>query len=278
MISPYCINTVDFHAQTLMKPSHDKRRKPVFSLGRRMGRKGDPKMHRAVQARLADPNISLFHALKTGGFNYIDDIDGKAIDEEGVTLAQRKNQLSRRLRMAKTTQDAGPKKAPNTNRQTLDDLVEAQQANFQNLLRQTSGGSSIASVDAFPDHESTNHDVHSVHDEMAMDNAPVAQQDQKMGAIARSYLPPPPAAARRSDSDSLTNLHPEPPRLSSRMTSRTINDTETGTPMCSEFGLRSLHRTAQSIGLTLDQLALVLSSTDNLAARLGIPKENEEGV
>ena len=65
------------------------------------GRKGDPRMHRAVAARLADPALTLFEALRAGGFDYAVDDDATAIDRESVTLGQRKNQLSRRLRLAK---------------------------------------------------------------------------------------------------------------------------------------------------------------------------------
>jgi hypothetical protein len=52
----------------------------------KLGRKGDPRMHRAVAARLADPDITL-------------------VDADGVTLGQRKNQLSRRLRLARQNED-----------------------------------------------------------------------------------------------------------------------------------------------------------------------------
>mmetsp|Transcript_23910 Transcript_23910/g.56488 ORF Transcript_23910/g.56488 Transcript_23910/m.56488 type:complete len:670 (+) Transcript_23910:114-2123(+) len=75
--------------------------------GRRHGqrqkrsRKGDPRMHKAVAARLKSPEISLFDALKIGGFEYISNNDSSATDSEKVTLGQRKNQLSRRLRLAK---------------------------------------------------------------------------------------------------------------------------------------------------------------------------------
>merc|ERR1712151_224246 len=78
----------------------------------RKGRKGDPRMHRAVAARMADPTMTLLDALRAGGFNYPlappnskDEGDGmntnsmyNVEDEEGVQLGQRKNQLSRRLR------------------------------------------------------------------------------------------------------------------------------------------------------------------------------------
>lgn len=64
------------------------------------GRKGDPRMHRAVAARLENPAMSLFLALKMGGFDYPVD-DDSAVDEANVKLAQRKNQLSRRIRFFK---------------------------------------------------------------------------------------------------------------------------------------------------------------------------------
>jgi len=65
------------------------------------GRKGDPRMHRAVAARLANPKISLFEALRIGGFDYVNDNDANAVDSEQITLGQRKNQLSRRVRLAR---------------------------------------------------------------------------------------------------------------------------------------------------------------------------------
>ena len=75
------------------------------------GRKGDPRMHRAVGARIADPTISLFDALRAGGFNYPLDAKTKSsgmynvVDDDGVQLGQRKNQLSRRLRQLSRKSD-----------------------------------------------------------------------------------------------------------------------------------------------------------------------------
>lgn len=66
----------------------------------RIGRKGDPRMHRAVGARIANPELSLFDALQIGGFGYDNDDDPNSMDSEQVTLGQRKNQLCRRIRMA----------------------------------------------------------------------------------------------------------------------------------------------------------------------------------
>lgn len=61
-------------------------------------------MHRAVAARLSNPELSLFDALHIGGFNYPTNDDSSMTDSEKVTLGQRKNQLSRRLRLARKHQ------------------------------------------------------------------------------------------------------------------------------------------------------------------------------
>ena len=58
-------------------------------------------MHRAVAARLANPDLTLFEALRMGGFEYPTNDDASVMDAEKVTLGQRKNQLSRRLRLAR---------------------------------------------------------------------------------------------------------------------------------------------------------------------------------
>jgi hypothetical protein len=73
----------------------------------KLGRKGDPRMHRAVSARLEDPTLTLYEALKIGGFDYPTNDDSSLIDSEKVTLGQRKNQLSRRLRLARKQNDGG---------------------------------------------------------------------------------------------------------------------------------------------------------------------------
>lgn len=71
------------------------------------GRHGDNRMHRAVAARLLKPDLSLLQALIEGGFVFPDmnetdcKSDRNIYDSDGVLLCQRKNQLSRRLRLAK---------------------------------------------------------------------------------------------------------------------------------------------------------------------------------
>ena len=66
----------------------------------------DPRMDRAVQARLEDPSLSTEEALRVGGFEF-PSLDQKGVaqkdimDGDNVSVAQRKNNLLRRLRQSK---------------------------------------------------------------------------------------------------------------------------------------------------------------------------------
>ena len=64
-------------------------------------------MSGSVAARLENPELSLFEALRIGGFDYAADEDASIMDSEKVTLGQRKNQLSRRLRLARKQAESG---------------------------------------------------------------------------------------------------------------------------------------------------------------------------
>lgn len=71
------------------------------------GRKSDPRMDRAVEAKLADSSMSLLDALRAGGFDIPTADDNSStpqylvVDGDNVKITQRKNQLLRRLRTAK---------------------------------------------------------------------------------------------------------------------------------------------------------------------------------
>ncbi|KAL7529173.1 hypothetical protein ACHAXR_002835 [Thalassiosira sp. AJA248-18] len=70
------------------------------------GRKSDPRMDHAVQAKLDDPSLSLLDALRAGGFIFpaMDDTGTPqytVVDSDNVKITQRKNQLLRRIRTAK---------------------------------------------------------------------------------------------------------------------------------------------------------------------------------
>jgi hypothetical protein len=69
------------------------------------GRKSDPRMDRAVQAKLDDPSLPLLDALRLGGFIF-PELDCSILqyslqDNDNVKLTQRKNQLLRRIRSSK---------------------------------------------------------------------------------------------------------------------------------------------------------------------------------
>ena len=61
------------------------------------GRRPDPRMARAVEARMSDPSLTLLDALVIGGYVFND----KKVDQDGTTLRQRTNNLCRRIRIEK---------------------------------------------------------------------------------------------------------------------------------------------------------------------------------
>ena len=78
----------------------------------RSGRKSDPRMQRAVQIKLDNPDTALKDALQMGGFEFHPKnpakgrTDKNLVDENGVSLSQHKNNLCRRLRQGKATASA----------------------------------------------------------------------------------------------------------------------------------------------------------------------------
>jgi len=73
---------------------------------KRPGRKGDVRMHRAVDYKMENKDASLVDALTHGGFEFEGlGTNGKAhhevFDQDGISLLQRKNQLLRRVRNEK---------------------------------------------------------------------------------------------------------------------------------------------------------------------------------
>lgn len=71
------------------------------------GRRGDPRMNRAVIFQIEREQMSPLNALLAGGFEFPDGPEGvrkndrNIYDSENVSLCQRKNQLTRRIRLVK---------------------------------------------------------------------------------------------------------------------------------------------------------------------------------
>jgi len=102
--TPESESGVDLKIDSASDDTEDDKSSPGNS---NLGRRGDPRMHKAVAARLASPEMSLLDALIAGGFEFPDGTEGagksdrNVYDSENVLLCQRKNQLSRRLRLAR---------------------------------------------------------------------------------------------------------------------------------------------------------------------------------
>jgi len=70
--------------------------------GRRFGRRGDPRMTKALDTKLANPEMDSIAALRAGGYEYSLKAPDDTLDSDGITLSQRRNQLARRLRHERT--------------------------------------------------------------------------------------------------------------------------------------------------------------------------------
>lgn len=99
--------------------------------------RGDPRMHKAVAARLANPELSLLQALVIGGFKFPDDrgegkCDRNIYDSDHVLLCQRKNQLSRRLRLVRR-QNAENSSVNNVNKSLGTNFLSSADVQFQQM-------------------------------------------------------------------------------------------------------------------------------------------------
>ena len=81
------------------------------------GKHVDPRMQRAVDAKIDDPSLPLYDALLIGGFVFRDDpsVKNGMIDIDGTTLSQRKNNLCRRVRVGKEKRANAAGKQANSN-------------------------------------------------------------------------------------------------------------------------------------------------------------------
>ena len=81
------------------------------------GKNIDPRMQRAVDAKIDDPSLPLYDALLIGGFVFRDDpsVKNGMLDIDGTTLSQRKNNLCRRVRVEKEKRAKAAGKQANLN-------------------------------------------------------------------------------------------------------------------------------------------------------------------
>lgn len=257
----------------------------------KLGRKGDARMHKAVAARLANPDLSLFDALRIGGFDYPSNDDASIMDAEKVTLGQRKNQLSRRLRLAR--KDAKTDHKPN--RSAFDGasaLIRDKEgkasktSNIGALALQMKRDGPVLNALSEDDDEDQNQEqakrprIAKYHPEYAplfvhpsasvrnpFSNTSIAKkqiQHITHGYSAASY-----PSRQPGDNRSITTFNPslvtgtsnlQQPSLLPQPLGNVFNNNQNPQPRASAVAISSLTASAQAIGLTLEQLAMSLSS------------------
>jgi len=306
-----------------------------IKMSSKLGRKGDPRMHKAVAARLANPNLSLYDALLVGGFDYSANDDKSILDSKNVTLGQRKNQLSRRLRLTRNQACGGKKNSRNItkteepsnaidatgkiliNNNTNSNEAQAQGSNlndesntthsitasnraaldFANNLV-TGGYNSInnGNNDAIGNRQCkkprlnnylqnisfdrtctmatvTNQELnnnnginHRLHQEWQLGNVPIVGENNTSTVIAAAGS----LTQASFPSDPFFNS-----QISNRISDQPVQQYQSGT---SAMALSSLSSSAQKVGLTLDQLALTLSSNSTTLAKLVADSRSGESM
>jgi hypothetical protein len=248
------------------------------------GRKGDPRMHRAVAARMRDPNMTLFDALRVGGFEYPADDDAGCVDSENVTLGQRKNQLSRRLRLAR--------------KQCNYDNSDASYSNNSHEIGNDNGKVS-GNKRSHRDDDLSENDASEENNEQHPPNAIMAKFHPQYHPIIVPTRPPAKISTTSPLYPDLLNppnfSHIAPPNGNSFRPNgsvhilphaNTIHHTFPHGPNAGHYhnhthspsgvAIASLNATAQSVGLTLEQLAVTLQSKRNLAQVLASASETSK--
>ena len=229
------------------------------------GRKGDPRMHRAVGARLANPKISLFDALVIGGFEYDNDDDANAVDPEQITLAQRKNQLSRRIRLAQKSPGSN---LYSNNCSKASSALKSQTTNFPSKLtgiHHFSGNKRLLPDDDLGQSESTLNNSTKVGSIVDSSYHIRARQHPDyhplmIGIKANAF-----SALNNSHEKSTPSTHQPGNEIqeTNEISVSTHSNNVAYSP--SSVAVTSLSQTAASLGMTLEQLALTLRNSNNLS-------------
>jgi hypothetical protein len=275
----------------------------------KLGRKGDPRMHRAVSARLEDPNLTLYEALKAGGFDYPTNDDSSLIDSEKVTLGQRKNQLSRRLRLARKQNEGGEiaSGAEGTVYRGDANTFSAITAGREDVTKKAPGSRLGArALQMKRDYDLTLDESDFATADSANNVNGMMDQQTKHPRYAKHHPDFSPLIVPPASFQGATNFNPSPPAPAGNtglsqmeMVHQTNVVGSTGIsgllssgpffnpqfaqvfsgqhqPQASAVAVSSLTSSAQAVGLTLEQLALALSSnTTSLAMLIAETKSGE---
>mmetsp|Transcript_39357 Transcript_39357/g.95250 ORF Transcript_39357/g.95250 Transcript_39357/m.95250 type:complete len:555 (+) Transcript_39357:83-1747(+) len=277
-------------------PNADRATTNSSSKTSKLGRKGDARMHKAVAARLANPDLSLFDALRIGGFDYPSNDDSSIMDAEKVTLGQRKNQLSRRLRLArKNCTDVKPDHKPSlatftgahtTTRDQERKVSKPSNIGALALQMKRDGpvlnGFSDDDDEDQIDEQSKRPRIAKYHPEFAPLFVPpsasvrnpfgstgIAKHNQNIsqphGYSAANYVPNQQPGDTRNiasfnPSSGVGNSNYDQSPLLSQPLGNVFNGNHNSQPRASAVAISSLAASAQAVGLTLEQLAMSLSS------------------
>lgn len=278
----------------------------------KLGRKGDPRMHRAVAARLSNHELSLFEALRIGGFDYPTNDDSSIMDSEKVTLGQRKNQLSRRLRLARKQnaetygESTGSNERMNGEENTQQDMHHIMRQQQQRTSKTSNiGALALKMKRDFPDLGVLSDDE----GDMATEEQPKRQRIAKFHPdYAPLFVPPSTSAARNpfaaghppsmqsqngiqqsgafamnqgAGSFAGINMNASPfghnvaaasnfsqSSLFSQQIGNVFNAHQAQPPRASAVAISSLTTSAQAVGMTLEQLAMTLSSSPTILSKV----------
>ena len=210
-------------------------------------------MHRAVAARVADGNLSLFEALQLGGFEYSMDDDANALDSEGVTLGQRKNQLSRRLRQARKHPHPGmeefTKSENERKRRANEALLDEELEECRKGAKQTPEAEHAFFA---KNHSDFGHSVIAQATATTKNGTNSAEQKQRNGYKTRSHDGDNGYRSNNNGIPSQVHVHQQVP----------ISSASEEIP--SGVALATFKSISQSLGMSMEQLALALSSSENL--------------
>lgn len=258
-------------------------------------------MHKAVTARLDDPNLTLYEALKIGGFDYPTNDDASLIDSEKVTLGQRKNQLSRRLRLARK-QDTDSLGGSTANGNFYRNDAYRNDTYSVDTNGERKGPHSTLGARALQmkrDYDLTLDEGGLAAANAANSISELMDEQAKRPRIAKHHpdfapLIVPPTSSRGSSSFDPAAMNVTSPSFGSRLVSSVgVSGIGSGPyfnphyasaysgqqqqhPRASAVAVSSLTSSAQAVGLTLEQLALALSSNaTNLAKLVAETKSGE---
>lgn len=247
----------------------------------------------AVNARLANPNMSLFDALVAGGFQYSAEEDSNVLDPEGVSLGQRKNQLSRRLRLARKSHGGGGGAGGSVSNSAGGDndgvgmnangsgaaLSTGAQQDLQRLMqlnnRIAAGNNTLAARALQMKDEQAGIGELSDNDMDAAEDQP--NKKPRIAKFHPDFAPifvPPQSSARAAGTSGKRDRNSDIPAVidgppTSLFTQQLANPyAQQNQNRPSAVAISSLTHSAQAVGLTLDQLAINLAADSTSVAKI----------